>query len=184
VREGVFEDLLDMKIVLIGYMGSGKSTIGKILASRMNYPFMDLDEQIEQSENLSIPEIFKQKGEIYFRKLENKVLKNLLSSAENLVLATGGGTPCYADSLEFMLKSSDTVVVYLKTSIPVLSERLFESRSDRPLVEHLESLEEMKTFIGIHLFERSYFYNQAELTIENNEISPLEVAEVIVEKLF
>ena len=165
-------------------MGSGKSTVGKILASRMDYPFMDLDEQIALSENLSIPEIFKQKGEIYFRKLENRVLKDLLSTTENFVLATGGGTPCYGDSLEYMLKSPNVVVVYLKTSIPELTERLFESKNNRPLLDHLESEAEMKTFIGIHLFERSHFYNQAELTIENNEISPLEVADIIVEKLF
>lgn len=173
-----------MKIVLIGYMGSGKSTVGKILAARLNYSFMDLDEQIELSENMPIPEIFKKKGEIYFRKLENKVLKNLLSNPGSFVLATGGGTPCYGNSLELMLNSPDTGVVYLKTSIPVLSERLFESRNRRPLLEHLESMEEMKNFIGIHLFERSHFYNQADFIIETKEIPPAEVAEIIIEKLF
>ena len=173
-----------MKIVLIGYMGSGKSTIGKMLAARLNYPFMDLDQQIELSENLLIPEIFKQKGEIHFRKLENKVLKELLSSSDNFVLATGGGTPCYADSLSFMLNTPDVVVVYLKTTIPVLSGRLFVDKHQRPLVAHLESMEEMINFIGIHLFERSHFYNQAELIVETKEALPEEVVEIILEKLF
>lgn len=173
-----------MKIVLIGYMGSGKSTIGKMLAARLSYPFMDLDQQIEVSENLPITEIFKQKGEIYFRKLENRVLKSLLSSPDNFVLATGGGTPCYADSLKFMLKTPNVVVVYLKTSIPVLSHRLFIDKHQRPLLAHLESIDEMRNFIGIHLFERSHFYNQAEWIIETKEALLEEVADTILEKLF
>jgi len=165
-------------------MGSGKSTVGKIIATRLNYPFMDLDQQIEQSENLSIPEIFRQKGEINFRKLENKVLKELLSRSGNFVLATGGGTPCYADSLSFMLNTSEVVVVYLKTAIPILSGRLFADKHQRPLVAHLESIEEMNNFIGIHLFERSHFYNQAELIVETKEAPAEEVVETILEKLF
>lgn len=173
-----------MKIVLIGYMGSGKSTVGQMLAAKIDFTFMDLDEQIALSENLALPEIFKQKGEIYFRKQENQVLKNILSTSENIVLATGGGTPCYGNSLEFMLKSPDTVVVYLKSSIPILSERLFKSKDKRPLLQHLESMEDMNYFIGIHLFERSHYYNQAEIVIENNSIPVSQVVDAIVEKLF
>ena len=85
-----------MIIVLIGYMASGKSTIGRILADKLNYSFIDLDDYIEEKEQTSVSEIFKSKGEIYFRKLETTSLQALLNNKDNLVLSLGGGTPCYS----------------------------------------------------------------------------------------
>lgn len=184
MREGVFKALLNMKIVLIGYMGSGKSSVGKLLAEKLNLPFRDLDEEIQKIEEMSIADIFSKRGEIYFRRLENETLKNLLKLNEGFVLATGGGTPCYADSLSVMLKAKDTTTVYLKTPLPVLCDRLMAEKDMRPLVSHLNTKEEMLEFVGIHLFERSHFYNQAELVVETASDSPKQIADKIVESLF
>ena len=173
-----------MKIVLIGYMGSGKTSVGKILAEELEIPFRDLDVEIEKVEEGSIPEIFKDKGEIYFRKTENKVLKAILTERENFVLATGGGTPCYADSLSRMLNAENTLTVYLKSPLSVLCDRLFLEKDQRPLLAHLESKEEMMEFIGIHLFERSHFYNQAGLIIDVGEDCPKTIAKRIINNLF
>ncbi|MEM0518449.1 shikimate kinase [Aequorivita flava] len=173
-----------MKIILIGYMGSGKSSVGKKLASVLNLPFKDLDTEIEQSENLSVPEIFSQKGEIYFRKTENKVLKTLLKQAGSFVLATGGGTPCYADSLTFMLEEPNTTLVYLKNSLDVLTNRLLLEKEHRPLLAHLNSEDEVNDFIRKHLFERTFYYNQANIIVESSAKNIAETTEEIVGRLF
>lgn len=174
---------LKMKIVLIGYMGSGKTSVGEILAEELEIPFRDLDVEIEKAEERSIPKIFKDKGEIYFRKAENRILKAVLSEPENFVLATGGGTPCYADSLSLMLDAEDTLTVYLKTPLSILCDRLFLEKDQRPLLAHLGSMEEMMEFIGIHLFERSHFYNQAGLIIDIGEDCPETIAKRIINNL-
>lgn len=173
-----------MRIVLIGYMGSGKTSVGKILAEALNIPFRDLDLEIERREGASIPEVFANKGEIYFRKLENKTLKDVLSEPEAFVLATGGGTPCYANSLDVMINAEDTLTVYLKAPLTVLSNRLFVEKDERPLIAHLASKEELIEFIGIHLFERSHFYNQAGLIVDVSEDCPKTIAKRIIDKLF
>jgi len=174
---------LKMKIVLIGYMGSGKSSVGKALAKELNVPFHDLDDEIEKKEQSEISKIFESRGEIYFRKTENNTLKTLLSKPDDFVLATGGGTPCYGDSLPAILNADNTLSVYLKTPIHILSERLFPERKQRPLVAHLDSIEKMNEFIGIHLFERSHFYNQANITIDAGEDSPETLAMKIKQSL-
>src|SRR5690606_3969307 len=172
-----------MKIVLIGYMGSGKSSIGKKLASVLNLPFKDIDSEIEKREGCSISEIFSKKGEINFRKIENAVLKELLSQPESFVLATGGGTPCYADSMDFILARENTEVIYLKMSIAALSARLYLEKENRPLLKHLNSEEMLEDFVRKHLFERAYYYNQAHFVIDNeNEMD--ETVEKIISKLF
>lgn len=173
-----------MKIVLIGYMGSGKSSVGKKLAAVLGIPFKDMDDEIEKQEGISIPKIFSEKGEIYFRKVEIEVLKNILSKSEGFVLATGGGTPCYADSMNFLLKQKDLVSVYLKTPIDVLTTRLFSEKENRPLLAHLKTEDNLNDFIRKHLFERGYFYNQAALTVENGGESVNETVEKIILKLF
>lgn len=175
---------MQMKIVLIGYMGSGKSSVGKKLAAVLGIPFKDMDDEIEKQEGISIPKIFLEKGEIYFRKVEIEVLKNILSKSEGFVLATGGGTPCYADSMNFLLKQKDLVSVYLKTPIDVLTTRLFSEKENRPLLAHLKTEDNLNDFIRKHLFERGYFYNQAALTVENGGESVNETVEKIILKLF
>ena len=95
-----------MKITLLGYMGSGKSTVGKELAHALHIPFKDLDDYIIEKEGMSIKEIFQEKGEIYFRLQESRYLKELLHAKEDLVLALGGGTPCYADNMNAIKKEA------------------------------------------------------------------------------
>ena len=91
-----------MIVVLMGYMGSGKSTIGKELATLLKYNFLDLDDYISEKENATISDIFKDKGEIYFRKKETEYLKEIINSYNDIVLALGGGTPCYGNNLKIL----------------------------------------------------------------------------------
>lgn len=148
------------KIVLLGYMGCGKSTIANRLSKIIEIPFVDLDKNIEERTNLTINEIFEQQGEIYFRKLEREVFIDLLNSPENLIIGLGGGTPCYANNHE-LLKGDGVISIYLKASVDTLFERLVENKSKRPLIAH-KTDEEMKEFIAKHLFDRSFYYNQAQ----------------------
>jgi len=173
-----------MKIVLLGYMGSGKSTIGKQLSLKLGYIFKDLDEEIEIQERKSIPEIFSEKGEIYFRKKENKVLKEILDTKENLILATGGGTPCYGDVLPYLKNNTNCITVYLKASLEILTHRLFKEKDSRPLIAHIKDEEALNDFIRKHLFERAFYYNQADKSVLINNDEKEVVVENIIAKLF
>ncbi|WP_440121634.1 shikimate kinase [Tenacibaculum sp. Ill] len=163
-----------MKIVLLGYMASGKSTIGRNLAEKMEIPFVDLDEYIEKKEERTVSEIFEQKGEIYFRKQEHIYLKELLEQEKNFILSLGGGTPCYAGNMDVLLSFNDVKSVYLKTSIDTIVDRLTNEKSKRPLVARLNK-EELAEFVAKHLFERSYFYNQAKykIAVDNKSIDEI-----------
>ncbi|WP_271425224.1 shikimate kinase [Aequorivita sinensis] len=172
-----------MKIVLIGYMGSGKSAIGKKLAELLNLPFKDLDAEIENREGTTVSEIFSTKGEIYFRKIENTILKEILALNESFVLATGGGTPCYADSITVLANQDNVTSVYLKAPLEVLTKRLFLEKDSRPLLSHLETEELLNDFIRKHLFERVYYYNQANKIVEVENKSIDEVVKEITSTL-
>jgi shikimate kinase len=148
------------KIILLGYMGCGKSTIANKLSKNISIPFIDLDKKIEEKVDLSVNAIFEKHGEIYFRKLEHEVFTELLSSPEQLIIGLGGGTPCYANNHE-LLKADNVVSIYLKASIETLFKRLSANKSKRPLIAN-KSDEEMKEFIAMHLFERSFYYSQAQ----------------------
>lgn len=154
-----------MKIILAGYMGSGKSSVGKLLAQNKGYSFKDLDEEISKEEGINIPEIFSTFGEVYFRRRESEVLQRLLALDENLILSLGGGTPCYGKNLEIIKNNPDATIVYLKASLQELKRRLLAGRSSRPLISHLKSPELLEDFIGKHLFERSFYYNQSDTII-------------------
>jgi shikimate kinase len=151
------------KIVLLGYMGCGKSTIANSLSKSSSIPFVDLDKYIEKKLNLSVNAIFEQHGEIYFRKLEHEVFVELLNSPETMIIGLGGGTPCYANNHE-LLKGEGVLSIYLKASIETLVNRLVSNRSKRPLVAD-KTEEELKEFVAMHLFERSYYYNQAQYIV-------------------
>ncbi len=173
-----------MKIVLVGYMGSGKSSVGKKLATTLGISFKDLDSEIEKQVGVSIPKIFFEKGEIYFRKIENEVLKKILSRPETFVLATGGGTPCYGDSMNFILQQQDVTSIYLKIPLDILVSRLFLEKENRPLLAHLKTEVDLNDFIRKHLFERAFYYNQASMVIENGSGDIAETVEKIILKLF
>src|SRR5690554_7367085 len=101
------------KIILTGYMGSGKTTVGLALAEQLSIPFLDLDEQIENETGLSISEVFEKKGVIWFRKKEHALLKELINKYDRFILSLGGGTPCYANN-HLLLKSEGIFSFYLK----------------------------------------------------------------------
>lgn len=145
------------RIFLIGFMGCGKSTVGRNLARALNWKFIDLDQFIQEQEGLSITEIFNQQGEEVFRLLEKNALEKA-ATLENVVIATGGGAPCHHNNLERMKESGLTI--YLKLEPEGLLERLLAARKSRPLIAN-KSDDELLLFIREKLAEREPFYNQA-----------------------
>ncbi|OUS02582.1 shikimate kinase [Flavobacteriales bacterium 33_180_T64] len=172
-----------MVLFLIGYMGSGKSIIGKKLAEILKYDHQDFDDYIEEREKSTISSIFKTKGEIYFRKTEHKYLNEIVK-LQNTVVALGGGTPCYGDNMKKILDSENSLSIYLKATIPTLSSRLFDEKAKRPLISHISSKEELNEFIGKHIFERAPFYEQALVSIKTDDKSVDEIVEQIMVQLF
>jgi len=166
-----------MKIILLGYMGSGKTTIGIQLAKKLFLNFTDLDEFIEEKEQKSIKEIFEQKGEIYFRKIEHKYLKQFIKENESYVLSLGGGTPCYAGNLDLILHDKNNLSFYLRGSISTLFKRLSENKIKRPLINDLSD-NQLTEYIAKHLFERGVFYDKATYKIS---IDDKEVQEIVTE---
>ena len=151
------------KILILGYMGSGKTTIAKLLSEKINLKVLDLDKIIEERLDLSVKTIFETKGEIYFRKIEHQIFTELIKNDESMVLSLGGGTPCYAGN-HFLLNGEGVTSIYLKASIETLYDRLSGAKSSRPLLSEMEK-EEMKEFIAKHLFDRSFYYNQATIKL-------------------
>ncbi len=140
-------------------MASGKTTTARLFAKTTGLPYIDLDEAIEQRAGKTIPELFKEEGEIKFRKVEHEVLKETVNGSEGFVLSLGGGTPCYANNDE-VLQREDVISVYLKASIEELVKRIESQEGQRPLVNALKG-EELHEYVAQHLFERSYFYHKA-----------------------
>ncbi|MBU2938396.1 shikimate kinase [Lacinutrix sp. C3R15] len=172
-----------MKIILIGYMASGKSYLGKKIAKILDFEFLDLDDFIEKEEKTTIKEIFLNKGEIYFRKIEHLYLKKAIAANMNTVISLGGGTPCYSDNMSLLLNKSNIKTVYLQVTIPNLVERAFNETAKRPIIAHLKTKEELTEFVGKHLFERLPFYSKATYTIDANK-KENEIIESILMQLF
>ena len=162
-----------MKIVLLGYMASGKSTIGREISKKLDMKFIDLDDYVSKRENRSISEIFKVKGEIYFRRIESLYLSEILNSKGNFILSLGGGTPCYSNNMELIL-NSEASSIYIKTSIKTIVSRLTAEKSKRPLVADLEN-DKLTEFVAKHLFERRFFYEQATITMNTEDKSAEEI---------
>lgn len=153
-------------IVFMGYMGSGKTKLGKMVSKKLKIPFFDLDEIISKKENLSINEIFRFKGDKYFRDIEKKTLHQILNSENEIVLSLGGGTPCYFDNIDKIISATKNNF-YLNASSSVLAKRLFSEKNTRPLISRFESFEDLKIFISKHLFEREPFYSKANFKVES-----------------
>lgn len=151
-----------VKIFLVGYMGSGKSTVGKKLAHRMSLPYFDLDQEIEKAEGLSVSDIFARGGEAAFRGIESKILKNIIHTQDAFVLSTGGGTPCFYDNMEVMKATGLTV--YLQLDVKSLAFRLGNAQEQRPMLAGLYG-ESLEKFIRQHLEERSAFYEEAHIKV-------------------
>lgn len=169
-----------MIVVLCGYMGAGKSLIGKKLAQKLGYDFADLDDEITKRENLEISEIFAHKGEIYFRRKEIETLQYFLKMSQNTVLALGGGTPCYGDNLNLIQNNPNTKMVYLKVSLDGLTERLFPEINKRPLLKEIKDVDQLYDFIRKHLFERQYYYLQSDFKVDCTSLQPDEVVDKII----
>ncbi len=156
-------------------MGVGKTTIGKMLAEELEIPFVDLDKAIEMEYQKSISDLFL-KGEIFFRSAEREVLQRLLAGSDQIILAVGGGTPCYYDNMNLLRERG--VVYYLRSSIPELVKRISINKEVRPLVAGLAD-ESLMEFVGKHLFERRQFYEKAQVVINANQPPQNLVKEII-----
>ena len=142
-----------------------------------------MDEYIEQNSRTSISEIFDSKGEIFFRKVEAEAVKQLSKNSESLVLALGGGTPCYSNTMQFLVNHPNVKTIFLNLSIKNLSKRLINGKAKRPLIANLND-EDISEFIAKHLFERSFYYNQAEIIVQTDLLNIDEIVAVIKSKLF
>lgn len=149
-------------------MGSGKTTLGTLLAKKLGYNFVDMDHLIEQTSGMTVPGIFSEHGEKMFRKWEHDILQEIVSR-ENIVVATGGGAPCYTGNIAIMNKYGLTI--YLQLSPEAIRERLLNSRNERPLVKGKNRVE-LLTYIRELLEERDQFYLQSKLVVNGVNLSP------------
>jgi shikimate kinase len=150
-----------MRLYLIGMPGAGKTTLGRALATAYEVPFRDLDDEIVRREQRSIPEIFAQEGEEYFRTREAEVLRELVAELPELVLSTGGGTPCFHHNLEVLLQTGLTL--YLAVPVSELVRRLLHQAASRPLLAELPDATGLETRLAETLAARQRFYDRAPL---------------------
>jgi shikimate kinase len=150
------------RIYIIGFMGSGKTTAGKKLASSLKWEFIDLDKEIEHKAGITIPDIFSASGEEYFRKLEAEILTSLITE-KNTIISTGGGTPCYGHNMQFMLETG--LVIYIKMTPVQLKTRLEGSSTSRPLLS-TKTDNELQQFISDKLAEREKYYLKATVVVD------------------
>ncbi|WP_242691747.1 shikimate kinase [Desertivirga arenae] len=157
-----------MKIFLVGFMGCGKTTFGKKLASKLGYKFVDLDKSVEESVGMSIPDYFEKFGETAFREKERAILQTRTYS-ENSVIATGGGAPCFFDNMQWM--NEHGITVYISLTAKALASRLESATDERPVLQGLKG-EDLERFIASKLAERDIFYTKASMIVEGINISP------------
>ncbi len=156
-----------MRVFLIGFMGSGKSTIGKKLATKAGLKFIDLDNEIENLMGFSIQDAFALKGEEFFREQEVKALKRCLNENDALI-SVGGGTPCFGENIQLMLNAG--VVIYLKMTKKDLNHRLSQNRGNRPLLLSLNE-NELEAYINTTLDNRENYYNLADITVSGKDFN-------------
>lgn len=164
------------KIILIGLMGAGKSKVAKILSKQLKIELIDTDSFIEARENRSVNQIFQDKGEDYFRRLENEVLFELAANPKPLIIATGGGLPCFNDNMEHILKIGQSF--YLKCSNELLAMRLLQSKKERPLLQQMDA-ESLLNYLNELMQKREVYYSQASFTVDANKFAK-DVAEDIL----
>ena len=158
-------------VFLVGMPSSGKSTLGRRLARRLNYGFVDLDKLIVEDQRHTIPEIFAQEGEAYFRKVEQRILRAVPPN-QSLVVATGGGAPCFFDNMDFIKESG--ISVFLNVVPPELAARILNhNKDDRPLLSGVSNLRDE---LAARLAIRLPYYSQADFTITHKTSLPEIVA--------
>lgn len=167
------------RIFLIGYMGVGKTTLGSPLAKALGFSFIDLDHFIENRYHKTVQEIFKQYGEAYFRRVEQKILKEVCTF-EKVVIATGGGAPCFYDNMEEMNRSGLTIL--LEVSLPELYERLKLGKNKRPILRDKNEAELLE-FIKASIQERAVFYNQSRLRFNVDDLYSVEAINKVVREI-
>lgn len=167
------------KIFLTGYMGSGKTSAGKTLATQLGYEFIDLDKFVEQEYKMTIPEIFASKGEKEFRAMEHNALKKVIEK-ENTVVACGGGTPCYYNNMELMNNNGTTV--YLKMSADSLVNRLMNAKDKRPLIINKDE-KQLREFVNRQLEKREDTYHQAQYIVKGKDLNVKELAAFVKEQI-
>ena len=166
------------RIILIGYMGAGKTTIGKVLAREMGMEFYDLDNYIEDRFHQKIPDIFAEKGEEGFREIERKMLHEV-AEFEDVIISCGGGTPCFFDNMDYMNRQGD--VIYLKAKPEVLYKHLMMGKTERPLLKG-KSHEQLLDFINQQLEKREPFYTKAKYTLDVSLMDNYEKIKISVQK--
>jgi len=170
-----------MKIFLIGLPCCGKTTIGKQVAEQLKIPFIDLDEIIIQSEQMTVNEIFLKKGETYFRELESNELKRIAQSDTEFLMATGGGAPCFADNIEVINKFGKSI--FLNLAVEEIVKRLDNiNLSDRPLLASISKEDRMLKFKEL-LKQREKFYRVAHFTLSGLAITADQVVRIIKKKV-
>ena len=168
------------KIVLLGYMASGKSSLGKALAENLDCRFIDLDDYIAKKEQLSITDLFDKKGEASFRKKEKKYLKKLIRKDKSFVLALGGGTPEIKGVMKLINKYC--ISFYLNANTQTLYNRLAPKTVERPLLTHI-SEDFLKEYIDMHLGKRKKYYEKANFEVAVDDLNVEEIVVKIISKL-
>lgn len=151
-----------IRVIIIGFMGAGKTTVGKALATELGVTFYDLDWYITMRYHRSVPELFAERGEEGFRDLERRMLHEV-AEFENVVVSCGGGTPCFYDNMDYMNSLADTV--YLKAEPEVLAMHLKMGKGKRPLIEG-KSHEELEEYVRETVSARESYYNKAKYTLD------------------
>ena len=168
-----------IRIFLTGYMGAGKTTLGKAFARKLNLPFVDLDWYIEERFHKTVGELFVERGEAGFRELEKNMLHEV-GAFEDVVISTGGGAPCFFDNMDFMNRNGKTV--FLNVHPDVLFRRLRVAKQQRPILQGKQD-DELKEFIIRALEKRTPFYSQAQYVFNADELEDRSQIEKSVEKL-
>ncbi|GLR16493.1 shikimate kinase [Portibacter lacus] len=156
---------LPKKIYLLGFMGSGKSTLGRELAKQLNFSFNDLDDMIEEYCQCTIADLFTNLGEDHFRLIETKILKHT-QNLEHAVISLGGGTPCFNDNMDFVNQNGKSI--YLQIKPEVLVERLINEKAKRPLISQAQNKIDLEKLISTKLSARSQFYEEAHHIVDGN----------------
>mgnify|MGYP002597048398 CR=1 FL=1 len=167
------------RIILIGYMGSGKTTLGNALSKELGLPFFDLDWYIENRFCRTVSRLFAERGEEGFRHIEREMLHEV-AEFENVVISTGGGAPCFFDNMDFMNRTGKTV--FLDVHPDVLFRRLRVAKQQRPILQGKED-DELKAFIVQALEKRAPFYHQAQYIFNADELEDRWQIETSVQRL-
>ena len=167
------------RIILIGYMGAGKTTVGKALAKELHMPFYDLDWYIESRMHKTVKAIFDERGEAGFRKIEHNMLHEV-AEFEDVIISCGGGTPCFFDNIDYMNRQGETV--YLKATPEVLYGHLKMGKTIRPLLLN-KTADEVQVFIREQLAQREPYYSRAKYVLDVNLLDDYEKIKISVEQL-